>query len=55
MAEEEGTYLVPECKCSILETSPIANLKSPVYSTFPLQPSKRNLQRIKAALMNCII
>lgn len=27
--------LLPECRCSILEASPPANLKSPVYSTFP--------------------
>lgn len=36
-------YLFPECRNSILATSPTASLKSPVYSTVPWAPSNRNL------------
>lgn len=36
--------LLPECRSSILDTSPTDNLKSPVYKTFPWEPSNRNLQ-----------
>lgn len=39
----QKTHRLPECRCSILETSPAANLKSPVYSTLPWEPSNRNL------------
>lgn len=41
------TDLLPECRCSILEASPTANLKSPVYNTFPWEPSNRNLHTQK--------
>lgn len=37
------TNRLPECRCSILDTSPVANLKSPVYNTVPREPSNRNL------------
>lgn len=39
-----STDLLPECRSSILATSPTASRKSPVYSTFPRQPSNRNLE-----------
>lgn len=36
--------LLPECRCSILEMSPVEILKSPVYNTVPWDPSNRNLR-----------
>lgn len=37
-------HLFPEWRSSILAASPFASLKSPVYSTVPFPPWKRNLQ-----------
>lgn len=41
--DQPQIHLLPECRCSILEASPTANRKSPVYKTFPWRPSNRNL------------